>query len=219
MRRAGRRRLAADATLIWSLAEGRRGRRWRTVVAAGDTILQALLLELDRDGRPTRLELATAAGMLTLHPEADGSAIHGNVVGQAGVSPLAFAWSPATELEIARAPLGAAVAARRLAGRVPIGGAVEIPVLAIDADLGVSEGRRVLRRLSASGWRLEGSGDERPASVFTLDSDGVPAALVEAGDVRRAGQPPAAIAAEGDADWPLEPEARTRPGPLPARPA
>jgi hypothetical protein len=66
------------------VAEGRRGRRWREVVMEGDAIRSSLLLELDPDGRFSHLELSTAAGLLTLHPEAD-STLHGNAVTSSGI--------------------------------------------------------------------------------------------------------------------------------------
>jgi hypothetical protein len=48
----------------------------------------SLLLELDPDGRFSHLELATAAGLLTLHPEGDGT-LHGNAVTERGVEHIA----------------------------------------------------------------------------------------------------------------------------------
>ena len=62
------------------------------------------------DGRPGRLEIATPAGLLTLHPEADGLSAHGNVVGPDGVRPLAYEWSPRHWFESRQGPLVAAAA-------------------------------------------------------------------------------------------------------------
>ena len=70
--------------MTWSVAAGSRGRRWREVVAAEGTVRSSLLLELDPDGRFSHLELSTAAGLLTLHPEGDGT-LHGNAVTHNGV--------------------------------------------------------------------------------------------------------------------------------------
>jgi hypothetical protein len=50
----------------------------------GEGIRSSLLLELDPDGRFSHLELSTAAGLLTLHPEGDGT-LHGNAVTADGV--------------------------------------------------------------------------------------------------------------------------------------
>ena len=61
------------------MSEGRKGRRWREVVARGPDVVHALLLETDPDGRFSHLELARADGLWTFHPEGDGT-LHGNHV-------------------------------------------------------------------------------------------------------------------------------------------
>src|SRR5476649_2068672 len=95
-RLAGRLALGDGATLSWSVADGSRGRRWRAVSVANGSVTHAVLLEVDLARRPSRLELTTRAGMLTLHPSLDGREIHGNVVSAAGdgVRHLAFPWGP-----------------------------------------------------------------------------------------------------------------------------
>lgn len=85
LRVAGTGRSSNGATVTWSVAEGRRGRRWREAVVRDGTVVHSLLLELDPGGRFSHLELTTAAGLLTLHPEGDGT-IHGNAVTEAGVT-------------------------------------------------------------------------------------------------------------------------------------
>ena len=85
--------------VTWTVAEGRRGRRWRETVATGEGIRSSLLLELDPDGRFSHLELATAAGLLTLHPEGDGT-LHGNRVSGEGVDHLRSPWDPATVVRV-----------------------------------------------------------------------------------------------------------------------
>ena len=77
---AGWGRLADGSHVIWTVAEGRRGRRWREVVAGGTTPGQAVLLETASDGRFSHLELARPDGLWTFHPEGDGT-LHGNHVG------------------------------------------------------------------------------------------------------------------------------------------
>jgi hypothetical protein len=85
LRRAGHGRSADGSTVTWSVAEGRRGRRWREVVVdPAGAVRSSLLLEVDPDGRFSHLELSTAAGLLTLHPEVDGT-LHGNAVTAAGI--------------------------------------------------------------------------------------------------------------------------------------
>jgi len=79
VRLAGQGRRADGALVTWTLAEGRRGRRWRESVSVDDRLVHALLFETGPDGRFTHLELAGPTGLATLHPEADGT-LHGNVV-------------------------------------------------------------------------------------------------------------------------------------------
>ena len=86
LRRAGAGETPDGDHVVWSVAEGRRGRRWREVVTGADgrSIRSSLLLELDPDGRFSHLELATAAGLLTLHPEGDRT-LHGNAITADGI--------------------------------------------------------------------------------------------------------------------------------------
>jgi hypothetical protein len=114
-----------------------------------------LLLEVDPAGRWTRLELATAAGVLTLHPEPDMRSAHGNVVTGRGVVPLAFGWSPGHRLVLADEPIAAAALGDdELAGR-------EVPGLVVDARLEPrATGRAMPPRRPAGGlpgpsWPLE----------------------------------------------------------------
>jgi hypothetical protein len=82
LRRAGHVRSADRASVTWSVAEGHRGRRWRELVRVGNGrpgIRHSLLLETDPDGAFSHLELSTEAGLLTLHPEDDGT-LHGNAI-------------------------------------------------------------------------------------------------------------------------------------------
>ncbi|CAN5570632.1 hypothetical protein BH20CHL7_BH20CHL7_00090 [soil metagenome] len=110
-RRAGTGTLDDGRVVTWSVAEGGRGRRWRWTLATGEgTLLRAALLELDGDGRFARLEYETSDGMLTLHPEEDGQAAHGNVVRRRGVQPIAIAWWPGASVGLADDPFGRVVA-------------------------------------------------------------------------------------------------------------
>jgi len=186
LRRAGRARLADGSELLWSLAEGGRGRRWRATATLDGRIRHALLLEVDRSGRPARLELATEAGMLTLHPEPDGRSIHGNVVHRGGVRPLALTWSPDHDLEIVDGPLATAVMLRRLSSSVRVGEGETVPVLAIDASLAVRPGNRLVRRLADRRWIVADLAGAREMAI-ELDANGIPQL------------------GPGADDWPLEP--------------
>lgn len=126
------------ATVVWNVAEGARGRRWRWIRTERDGTSVTALLETAPDGRPTRLEVASAAGLLVLHPELDGSEAHGNVVGPDGVRPLAFGWGPAHVFDVAGLPWVAA--ACHVA--TPAGSGT-VDALAIDRSLSVSRGQAV----------------------------------------------------------------------------
>jgi hypothetical protein len=149
-------------------------------------VSHALLLEIDRSGRPARLELTTEAGMLTLHPEPDGRSIHGNVVHRGGVRPLALAWSADHDLEIVDRPLATAVMLRRLSASVRVGQGETVPVLAIDRSLVVRPGNRLVRRLADRRWIVADLAGAREMAI-ELDADGIPQ-----------------LAPSAD-DWPLEP--------------
>jgi hypothetical protein len=95
LRRAGRGRLPDGSTAIWSVSEGSRGRRWREMRrTANGGLIASLLLETHPEGRFAHIELSTAAGLLTLHPEADGT-LHGNVIREAGIRHIeGLPWTP-----------------------------------------------------------------------------------------------------------------------------
>jgi hypothetical protein len=156
VRLAGELELADGSLLTWSVADGTRGRRWRGVSVAGGVISHVVLLEVDAAGRPSRLELTTQAGLLTLHPSSDGHEIHGNVVTTTGegVRPLAFAWGPEHELEVAGRPLTTAVGLHRRRDRVSVGSDEAIEVLSIGPGLEVSAAKRRVVRLSETRWRV-----------------------------------------------------------------
>jgi len=137
VRRAGRLDAGGGESILWSVAEGRRGRRWRSLrLDAHGGVVSDLLLETDPGGRWARLELATAAGILTLHPEPGDQEAHGNIVTGRGVVPLAFAWSPAHLLVVTGEPVAAAALARTATDTAPGPGLVvgrDLVVEALDA--------------------------------------------------------------------------------------
>jgi len=187
LRLGGRATLPDGDEVIWSVADGRRGRRWRAETIRAGSIVGSLLLELDVDGRPSRLELATANGLLTLHPESTG-ALHGNAVTPDGIRHLAFDWSDEHELEIEGSVIARAVTASRLAVATPVGEGRSVPVVAIGLDLAVRTGERHYHRLDATTWRVGGDGDPER---FAVDERGLPVWPATAGE------------------WPLELDARS----------
>lgn len=94
LRVGGRGSTPAGRSIIWSVAEGSRGRRYREVRRAGEGIAHSLLLETGPDGRFSHLELSTPSGLLTLHPEPDGT-LHGHAIVSDGIEHIAgLEWEP-----------------------------------------------------------------------------------------------------------------------------
>ena len=168
---AGWGRLADGSVATWTVAEGRRGRRWREVVARDTATLHALLLETDPDGRFSHLELARSDGLWTFHPEPDGT-LHGNHVraGEPGVRHVVgwpFAYDDALIVEASPLSLAAIAWHRRAAMRES---AVEHAAGVIIGADGALERRSEIRieRLSPTRWQV---GEGRP---FEVDSAGLP---------------------------------------------
>jgi hypothetical protein len=185
--------LQDGSVLLWSIAEGRRGARWRGSTARDAALRSDLLLEVAADGRPSRLEIATPAGLLTLHPEADGISAHGNVVGIDGVRPLAFEWSPRHWFESRQGPLVAAAMCRSFRAELGVGEMRLVPGLHVDDQLRVWRGERGVQRLTETRFLIEeanGFGWE-----LSLDDEGLP--IFEAGERRTPDSTAAPI-------WPLE---------------
>lgn len=133
LRRAGSGRLPDDRTLVWSVAEGRRGRRWRSITCGADgAVALTMLMEIGVDGRFTRLELASPSGLLTLHPEPGGATVEGNIVDGHGVRPISLPWGPGRVLWVRETPIPE-ILTRRTGG----GSARTVVGLAIDPDLRV----------------------------------------------------------------------------------
>ena len=186
LRRAGAGTLADGSRLVWSVADGRRGRRWRAAASSNGVITHALLLEVDVAGRPSRLELTTPAGMLTLHPEEGSGGLHGNVVTASGVRHLALPWSGDHGLEIEGRPIAAAVTAHRLSGSVAVGEGRTVPVVVITADLDVAEATRRYLRVGEGEWHTGPVSGGWDVTVVRVDERGVP------------------VLPRDDHEWPLE---------------
>ena len=158
LRRAGSGRLPDGSLVTWSVAEGARGRRWRWTVSAGEGLRHAGLIELDASGRFARLELATADGLLTLHPDARAAVAHGNVVRSDRVDPIAIAWQDGACIALEGDPFGTAIAGLR--GRGWVVGA-DLRIWSEDDESGVADDvldvdeRGVPRLLDAREWPLE----------------------------------------------------------------
>jgi hypothetical protein len=162
LRRAGAGTAPDGSVIVWSVAEGRRGRRWREVVRTGEGIRSSLLLELDPNGRFSHLELSTAAGLLTLHPEGDGT-LHGNAVTSAGIGHVVgLPWQPDVAIWLDGSGINAA-AARRADGAsaldvLRIGLDLTLAREAMQIDPGAVDGEGLPVLVGGTTWPLEEDG-------------------------------------------------------------
>ncbi len=177
LRRAGRLRVPDGAHILWTVADGSRGRRWRSSTTRADALVGTLLLELAPDGRLGRLELATAAGLLTLHPDHGGERIQGNLAGPAGVRHLELAWGPGHVLLVSGSPIVAAAAIRQVTAHRPatadgVGeGTLPRPAILVGDDLAPRLVVARFERLAERSWTITVRGLEERIEV---DSRGVP---------------------------------------------
>jgi hypothetical protein len=193
VRRAGRAGLVDGSVLLWSIAEGARGARWRASARLGPAVSWDLLLEVGLDGRPGRLEITAPAGQLTLHPSHDGTEAHGNVVTPGGVRHLAHPWSPAHWFESRQGPVASAAMCRSLRREMAVGQHRLVPGLHVDDQLGVWRGVRGVSRLTGTRWLIEEA--DQSGWELSLDEEGLP--IFESGNRRDP-------ASEAAPVWPLE---------------
>jgi hypothetical protein len=138
LRRAGHGRFVDGTDVTWSVAAGQKGRRWREIRSRNGVLVSSLLLETFPDGGFAHLEASTAAGLLTLHPEGDGT-LHGNAVVATGVQHIVgLAWPPGSVVVLD----GSAIAIAAAAWHIRESGSAtdeagRRPVVMIDPGLGV----------------------------------------------------------------------------------
>ena len=153
---AGSGELADGSIVTWTVAEGRRGRRWREVIARDGSTVHALLFETDAARRFSHLELARTDGLWTFHPEPDGS-LHGNQVSADGpirhVQGWPFAMGDALLIE--GSPIAAAALAWGHAREVAIGGSIKLSGVVVRSDGELERIERTdLARLDETRWRV-----------------------------------------------------------------
>lgn len=169
VRVAGDARLADGSSLVWTVAEGRRGRRWREVRTGVMGFEHSLLLETDPEGRFAHLELATTS-LLTLHPEFDGT-LHGNIVvgGDAfGVRPIeGEPWDEAAMPFVEGSIVCLAAAARLHVARIGPFRSDRMRGAWIPKSLLLDIGTVRVDRIDERHWRFDGAGIE-------IDADGLP---------------------------------------------
>ena len=175
LRVAGRGSTPAGASVIWSVAEGHRGRRWREVVLSARGIAHSLLLEIDPEGRFAHLELSTPSGLLTLHPEADGT-LHGNAIVSDGVEHVrGLAWEPEGIAVIEGSIVGLAAAIPIAASRMTAFGSFALHAVRIPTTLWVEVGPLRIEQIEDRRWRF-GQDD-----VCAVDERGLP--LLRGGEI------------------------------------
>ncbi len=117
VRLAGRGQRADGAVVTWTIAGGHRGRRWRESVVLDGHLVHSLLYETAPDRLFTHLELAAPLGLVTLHPESDGT-LHGNIVRVDGVEHVVgVVFAPGDAFLVLGSPVAAAAVAWASEGR------------------------------------------------------------------------------------------------------
>ena len=184
-RLGGRTELASGDVVMWSVADGRRGRRWRESGVRDGAVVRTILIETEPDCLIHRLEMNTAAGLLTLHPDASGDTLHGNVVTQTGMRHLQIGWGRDRAILLDHSPGMMAIALTRLGRDQARGERRVAEVLRIDDALVPVATHVDLTRLDSGTWQLSVQGDASAAVSLDLDDDGL-------------------IATPGRISWPLE---------------
>jgi len=175
VRRAGRLALADGGIVLWSLAEGRNGRRWRWNRVGPTGLSEAGLLEIAAAGSFARLELATPSGLLTIHPEAGEGRAHGNVVSEHGVTPIRIAWTADHDIAVADSPVPRLAVAHALRGQVGVGEASTRTMVTVDSRLALTERRETWTRTGDGRWLARDADDPaRAEQIVTVDADGLP---------------------------------------------
>jgi hypothetical protein len=170
LRRAGSGRDADGFSVVWSIAEGRRGRRWREVRGRDDRALSSLLLETNPAGQFAHLELGTPSGLLTLHPERDGT-LHGNVITPEGVEHVSgHAWDANGIVLVEGSTICQAAAAELLGRAAPVWSSASVPSVTIGPKTLWLDDFYPIRveRVTAAKWRF---GDREP---IRIDDRGLP---------------------------------------------
>jgi hypothetical protein len=191
--------------VTWTIADGERGRRWRELAAnpaAAETaegaagtadgapggadppggLAHAVTMETGHAGQWLRLEVAAPAGLLSLHPERDGS-INGNVVSEAGVRHVALGVVQPALVDVRDSLAAETALCRALERIVAAGEGSVVTVVQVASSLVVAVVELAVRRLNPRTWEL-------------TDADGI--RTVTMGD---RGAP---VAGDSSVSWPLE---------------
>ncbi len=177
LRVGGRGSTPAGRSIIWSVAEGTKGRRYREVCRAGEGIAHSLLLETDPAGRFSHLELSTPSGLLTLHPESDGT-LHGHAIVSDGVEHVAgLDWEPDAIVVIDDSVVCVIAAAHLLRPTLAAGASLARHAAWIPPTLWVEIRPVRVGRAAGGTWQLGSQG------AVELDATGLP--LLQGGEIWR----------------------------------
>ncbi len=168
LRVGGRGQGADGASVVWSVAEGNRGRRWREVRNVGGGVASSLLLETDPAGQFAHLELSTPSGLLTLHPEGDGT-LHGHAIVSDGVEHVAgLPWDRDGVVLLDGSTVCRLAAVAGLAPSVAAGTSKGHLAAVIPPTLWLEVAPIRVERIDATTWRY---GSDEP---FAVDERGLP---------------------------------------------
>jgi hypothetical protein len=166
--------LGRDVT--WTVAEGRHGRRWRELAIDATGAARSLTLETDSHGAWERLEIAGGGGLLSLHPESNGS-IHGNVASRTGVRHLAIGVVKPPRVDVPGSLVAEAALCWSMARHVRVGERRTISVASVSEPSSVGLVELSVDRRTTGTWELH-DGDRR--RLVEIDDVGLPVAHVGA---------------------------------------
>ena len=173
---AARERDSRNREVVWTAADGRNGRRWRELAVDGSGAARSLLLETDGQGAWQRLEISGAEGLLTLHPEGDGS-VHGNIASRTGVRHISLGKLKPPRVDVPGSLVVEAALCWGLARQMRLGESRVVTVASVAEPVSVALAEITVERRTTATWELR-DGDRR--RLVELDETGLPVAHVGA---------------------------------------
>jgi len=125
---------------------------------------RSMTLETGHAGQWLRLEMAAPAGLLSLHPDREGS-IHGNVASADGVRDVALGVLRPPLVDVRDSLVGETALCRALERLVAAGEARTVTVVRVSAGLEVATGELEVLRRDARSWELGDSDGRREVSI------------------------------------------------------
>jgi len=162
--------------VVWTAADGRNGRRWRELAVDAAGHARSLLLETDSQGTWQRLEIGGPDGLLTLHPEGDGS-VHGNVASRIGVRHLTLGKLKPPRVDVPGSLVVEAALCWGLSRQMRVGESRIVQVASVAEPVSVALAEITIGRRTTATWELL-DGDRR--RLVELDETGLPVAHVGA---------------------------------------